>query len=297
MLIENTITMKRSNLFIILFITILVAIGVIGFAKVNKTNAQITKGSDNYTISDTWELPVELNEVSGIVWIDNHTLACVQDEVGMIYIYDLNDKAVVDEIPFAGNGDYEGIALHKDDLYVMQSDGLLYEVKNWKAINKTVSTHETGFNSANNMESLTYSIADNCLLTVPKDKDDKNDYKGIYKINLHTKQVDIETPAYKINMYAPDLREYRHKKIYKTFNPSEIAEHPITKELYVLEGKHPKLLVLNPQGDIKNVYKLDEINFPQPEGMTFSDDGDLYISNESATGPATIHLIEFKNAS
>lgn len=292
--VENSILMKKSSLFTILFIILLVTIGVIGFAKVGKANAQMTKGSDNYTISELWELPIELNEVSGIVWIDTHTLACVQDEVGMIYLYDLNDKAVVEEIPFAGNGDYEGIALHKENLYVMQSDGLLYEIKDWKATNKVVSTYQTGFNSANNMESLTYSIADDCLLTVPKDKDGQNEYKGIYKINLNTKNAATESPAFVIDMNAPELKEYRHKKIYKTFNPSEIAEHPITKEIYVLDGKKPKLMILDPQGEIKKVYKLDEINFPQPEGMTFSDDGDLYISNESATGPATIQLVELK---
>ena len=288
--------MKKSNIFILLFIAVLIAIGIIGFAKVNKANAQITEGIDNYSILETWELPIELNEVSGIVWIDNHTLACVQDEDGVIYIYDLNDKAIQDEIPFAGNGDYEGIALHNDDLYIMQSDGVLYEVRNWKATNKIVSSYQTGFTSANNMESLTYSSTQNYLLTAPKDKDAEGHFKGIYKIDLSSKKVDLKSPLYKIDMKDEALHEFRHKKLYKTFNPSEIAVHPITGDVYVLEGKNPKLLILNPEGEIKRVYKLDEINFPQPEGMTFSDEGDLYISNESATGPANIHLIELKVA-
>lgn len=287
--------MKKSNLFIGLFVAVLLAVGIIGFSKVSHANAKITDGIDNYTISKTWELPPELNEISGIVWVDHNTLACVQDENGVIYIYDLDEKSVTDEIPFAGNGDYEGIALHNDDIYVMQSDGLLYEVKDWRAVNKTVSAHQTGFKSSNNIESLTYSLKDNSLLTVPKDKDVNEDFKGIYRISMASKTVDIKTPAYKIDMNAADLKEYRKKKLHKTFNPSEIAVHPETNEIYVLEGKNPKLLILDAKGTLKKVYKLDEINFPQPEGMTFSEDGELYISNEAVTGPATIHLVEFKS--
>lgn len=286
--------MKRANLYVGLFVAVLLAVGIIGFSKVSKANAKITEGIDNYTIVETWELPVELNEISGIVWIDNNTLACVQDEDGMLFIYDLTDRSISEEIPFAGNGDYEGIAVSNTDMYVMQSDGLLYEIKNWNATNKVVSTYKTGFEDSNNMESLTYSAKDSSLLTIPKDRDFKDDFKGVYKIPLSSKKADVTAPAYKINMNAEALKTYQAKKRYKTFNPSEIAVHPISNDIYVLEGKHPKLLILNAEGTIKNVFKLDEINFPQPEGMTFSDDGDLYISNEAANGKASIHLVELK---
>lgn len=286
--------MKKSNLYIGLFTAVLIGIGIIGFSKVSQANAEITEGRDNYNISETWELPKELDEISGIVWIDSHTLACVEDENGVVYLYDLDEKEIFEEIPFAGNGDYEGIALNNDIMYVMQSDGLLYEIKNWSATNKMISSHQTGFKSSNNMESLTYSPKDNSLLTAPKDKDTTDDFKGIYKISLASKTAAVNSPAYKIEMNAEALKEYRGKKLHKTFNPSEIAIHPKTNDIYVLEGKHPKLLILDEKGNLKTVYKLDEISFPQPEGMTFSEEGELFISNEAASGPATIHLVEFK---
>lgn len=286
--------MKKSDLYIVLFTVVLLAVGIVGFSMVSNSNAHMTKGIENYTILETWELPTELDEISGIAWISHNTLACVQDEHGIIYIYDLDEKSVSKEIPFASNGDYEGIAKNGDDLYVIQSDGLLYEVKNWNATNKIVSSFETGFEASNNIESLTYSNQEKALLTVPKDKDIKNDYKGIYKIPMASKKVDRDTPLYKIDMNAPELKEYRHKKIQKTFSPSEIAVHPINNDIYILEGKNPKLMILNPEGVLKNIYKLDEINFPQPEGITFSDTGELYISNEAANDVATIHLVELK---
>lgn len=292
--VYKLIMMNKSNLFVGLFTAVLIAVGVIGFSKVSKANAELTKGSDQYTITDTWELPTELKEVSGIVWIDHRTLACVQDENGFIFIYDLEEKYVREKISFAGNGDYEGIALRNKNLYVMQSDGLLYEVEDWESADRVISAHQTGFKSENNMESLTYSLKDNSLLTAPKDKDIDAEFKGIYKVSMTSKDAGERVPTYKIDMNADDLRPYRDKKLRKTFNPSEVAVHPKTNDIYVLEGKNPKLLILDEQGSLKNVYKLDEINFPQPEGMTFSAHGHLYISNEAVSGPATIHLVELK---
>lgn len=286
--------MKNPKIYVILFITVLIGIAVIGFSKINESNEKIMLGKDNYIINETWELPTELDEISGITWIDNHTLACVQDEDGKIFIYDLEERKIADEIPFAGNGDYEGIAKHKNNLYIIQSDGLVYEIKNWTDTNKAITSFQTGFKSSNNMESLAYSEKEESLLTVPKDKDSQDSFKGIYKIDLQNKSANLKTPLYKVDLTNEAFKPYRGKKLHKTFNPSEIAIHPKTQEIYMLEGKNPKLVILDKNGNLKRVLKLDELNFPQPEGMSFSESGELYISNEASNGPANIHMVTLK---
>src|SRR5688572_27745210 len=45
------------------------------------------QGSENIRIINKWELPDELLEVSGIVWLDNNRFACVQDEEGTVFIF------------------------------------------------------------------------------------------------------------------------------------------------------------------------------------------------------------------
>ena len=37
----------------------------------------------------SWELPDKLIEISGLSFIDEYTLACIQDEKGNIYIFNL----------------------------------------------------------------------------------------------------------------------------------------------------------------------------------------------------------------
>ncbi|MFT6946360.1 MAG: hypothetical protein ACJARP_000771, partial [Vicingaceae bacterium] len=73
----------------------------------------------NYTVVNTWNLPKELSEISGMVWLRDDLLACVQDEEGVIFIYDLDKKQITSRVLFAGAGDYEGIAIHENDAYLL----------------------------------------------------------------------------------------------------------------------------------------------------------------------------------
>jgi uncharacterized protein YjiK len=246
-----------------------------------------------YTIKNTFELPESLNEISGISWLSDNTFACIQDEDGIIFIYDTEQQKITKQIEFANSGDYEGIAIHKDNAFVMQSDGVLYKVKNYLSDTLQVTELETSFSKKNNIESLTLDADNNRLLIAPKDEGLMADHlKSIYQIPLHTMQME-ETPLFKIDLKAKALKDFRHKKIENTFNPSDIAIHPKTKDIYVLEGKKPKLMILDSKGKILTVHELDQRKFTQPEGITFSEDGRLFISNET-DGNSAANILEVK---
>ncbi|WP_431134138.1 SdiA-regulated domain-containing protein [Psychroserpens mesophilus] len=253
-----------------------------------------TNLKESYTIHTIWNLPKQLDEISGLSWLTNYTFACVQDEDGIIFIYDTNQNKITNTYPFAHSGDYEGIAIVKNDAFVMRSDGLLYHIINYKSENRTVTEIQTNFSSDNDIESLGFDLDNNRLLTAPKEKDLGNDnYKSIYEISLSNEKLETR-PLVKIDLRNDKLKPFQHKNIHKTLNPSDIAIHPKTKDMYMLEGKRPKLLILDQKGNLKKVYKLDEKQFPQPEGITFSHDGKLYISNEAVYDAATIMEITFK---
>ncbi|WP_179022191.1 SdiA-regulated domain-containing protein [Winogradskyella forsetii] len=243
--------------------------------------------NDNYSIIKKWELPEILNEVSGISWLSENTIACVEDEDGIIFIYDLKKQKIIQQILFAGVGDYEGITVNGDDAYVMRSDGLIYEVLRFRESEPTISTFQTEFTADNNIETLALDIKRKSLIVTPKDRDRSDNFKGLYYISLNSRMMDA-TPAVRINMDDAALKDFQKKKVYRTFNPSDVAIHPKTGQYYVLEGRNPKLVILDSDGTIEKVIELDTNDFAQPEGITFNPDGRLFISNEAGKDAANI---------
>lgn len=77
--------------------------------------------------------------------------------------------------------------------------------------------------------------------------------------------------------------------------PSAAAINLLTKELYVLCSVNKIIFTQDQQGKIKDVIKLDPKIYKQPEGMAFTPDGYLIISNEVyLEGYATLILLKNK---
>ena len=77
------------------------------------------------------------------------------------------------------------------------------------------------------------------------------------------------------------------------FNPSAIAVHPVTHDIYLLSTRDNKCMaVYSHQGILKAFQYIDAELMPQPEGICFSPDGKLYISSEGKKGEPG-NLFEF----
>ena len=150
-----------------------------------KTPKPKKKKGNTLEIVNTWELPDALEEVSGIAWMSDAKIAAVEDEDGLIYIYDLAKNKIDKTIEFADDGDYEGIAVTGEDAYVMRSDGLLFEVQNYATAQPVTKTYQSAMSHKNNVETLSYDAKNQRLLTAPKDLDPNDeDIKGIYAFDL-----------------------------------------------------------------------------------------------------------------
>ncbi len=115
----------------IIVLGVLTVAGFLIFGVDSISNSARAKESDSVQIEKKWELPKILREVSGIAHMGNNKIACVQDEDGIIFIYDLVSSRIEEEIEFAGAGDYEGISLVGETAYVLRSDGTIFEVTNF----------------------------------------------------------------------------------------------------------------------------------------------------------------------
>lgn len=241
-------------------------------------------------IVQRWDLPVVLKEVSGIASIDSVRFACVQDEVGSIFIYNIATSTIQEEIPFAPAGDYEGITLVNDTAWVLRADGKLFEVSTLYSKTTAITEFSTPLTVNHNVEGLCYDKNNNRLLLVIKNAEPgSKTYKGIYAFDLATKTMAAE-PVFKIEV-RQELKTGNKKRIFEIM-PSEIAIHPQTRDMYITDGRNSSLLIMNTAGGIKTLFDLNSKDFHQPEGITFHTNGEMFISNEGAKGGGNILKVE-----
>jgi uncharacterized protein YjiK len=260
--------------------------GINSFFK--KANAQETAGiaqkissereaaEGDVTIVKKWDLPKELLEVSGIAYMGENKFACIQDEKGVIFIFNSNTGKIEREIPFADPGDFEDLTLAGNTAYAVRSDGMLYEID--LSTEKSV-VYKTYLSAKNNIEGLCFDAAAKRLLLAGKNEDENYPgYKCIYAFDLTSKEL-LKEPAFKIDLSNSLLASSKKKKKNKPIMPSAIGVHPISGDLFITDGPNSRLLQLSKNGDIKRLYTLGK-NFQQPEGITFSPAGNIFISNE-----------------
>ena len=248
-------------------------------------------GSGDVTIQEKWDLPEELKEVSGISYLEKDRFACVQDELGTIFIYNTGSGTIEKKIPFSGVGDYEGISVSGNMAYIIRADGRLFEV-NMEEGSKSVKEYATHLTVEQNVEGIWYDAQHNrVLLAIKGNEPGQKNYKGIYAFDISSKKINNQ-PVFKIALDNSLFNESNSKKD-KLIMPSEIAVHPTNGDIYITDGPQAKLVIMDQQGNMKAVYKLGK-RFSQPEGITFSPQGDLFISNEGTKDPGNIMQVKIQ---
>lgn len=131
-------------------------------------NAQENNNYFPYDINNEDEkyvLPNVLAEISGLTEATNKKIYCLEDEHGVVYIYDFDKKKIVSKIKFGKDNDYEGLAMVNNELYALTSNGTLYRIDNVENKEKVKSTKISTFLKSNcDAEGLCYDKDKNRLL-------------------------------------------------------------------------------------------------------------------------------------
>ncbi len=239
-----------------------------------------------------YDLPQTLNEISGIKFINAETLACIQDEKGIVYFYNLSSESITQELKFEKKGDYEDLCLVKDDLYILRSDGDLFRIKDYQSADYKVKKYDTRLSTKNDTEGLCYDTKNDRLLILCKEKAGikkkiKNK-KAIYAFGLDDKKVK-KKPEFTIKTEAvADLLDKKHSKV--NYKPAAIAIHPTNGMFYIIDSVEKTLTLLSTEGELISVHNLNIPELPQPEGLAFDTHGNMYIASEaSASSHAFIY--------
>lgn len=231
----------------------------------------------------SYTLPDALDEVSGLDYLHDNKILCLEDENGKIYLYDLEWREVSRTFRFAGDRDFEGVEEHEGTVMALESDGDLYVFPLEASQRNQVERIETALHSGNDTEGLGFDPASGRWLIACKEKDNlqgqkaEKDIRAIYAFDLSTQSLSRE----------PVLR-IREGEVGK-FKPSGIAVHPKTGAFYVIASSGNSLLVLNERGEVEEQHELPKKLLEQPEGICFAPNGTLFISSEG--NPA--YILEF----
>lgn len=234
----------------------------------------------------SWDLGTGLKEVSGNTWVDKDHLILIEDLHPELYLLKVDNRnaTVEKEIPFAKTEkekfDIEDVTMVDNVVYAIWSHGVLFRINNWNSANPEVERIPTSLSKDNNTEGVCYDPVTKSLLIACKDDagipDEKKSAKAVYQFNMQSKQLE---PKPFLVIHKKDFEKLAGEKL--QFNPSAIAVHPVTHNVYLLSTRDNKCMaVYNRDGKLISFQKIDESMMRQPEGICFSPDGTLYISTE-----------------
>lgn len=238
----------------------------------------LSAGYSFFTPDSSYEMPDLLREISGITLASNYTVFCVQDELGAVFEYDFAKEDINKIHRFTDIGDFEDVAVNKDMVYVLRSDGNVFKfsIKN----SSKVEQFMLSLNSLN-IEGLHYS--DGYLYVACKDPlvSQNETKRSVYRVKDNNKaipelylEIDLNNISQFISKNYPELALSD-----VLFNPSALAIHPVTKELYLLSATD-RLIAVYKDKQLKYAIPLPAEEYYKPEGLIFYPNGDMLISSE-----------------
>ena len=229
----------------------------------------------------TFVLHDDLLEISGFVLLDTNNIAAINDERGQLYFLNLQTDSI-QSFRFKGKGDYEDLVKVGNRFYVLESNGDIVETV---PPYDNHTTYKFKIKGKKEFESLVWYSDLNKLVLITKDQRKKTqDGITAYAFDLDTKQFD-QIPFFEITLKDIFIKLSSYNAECK---PSGAALHPINKRLYIIASIGKLLLECEPTGKLVKIFKINPTHFPQPEGINFAANGDMYISNEGADGKATV---------
>lgn len=273
--------------------------------------AQYSIGYDFANPTLIAQLPQELSEISGLgMHHSGRYLLAIQDEAGSVFFLDKQSGEVDRTIVFWDEGDYEGVEMVGNDIYVMKNTGTLYQIINPGSDQQRTEKFNGFLSDDNDMEGFGYEPRSGRLLLACKgdagEGYDKDEVRAIFsfdpKEGTFNRRAVLEVVRTQMLDFLKDSPRFAgHGKLVDFFEddfdelgPSGLAVHPITGDIFLISSVGKVVMVLNPLGEVIYMNRLDKHIFPQPEGLCFDSDGTLYMSSEGKGGPGLLYRLPYR---
>ncbi|HEV8508375.1 MAG TPA: hypothetical protein VGQ53_23395 [Chitinophagaceae bacterium] len=250
-----------------------------------------TPGYDLKHPSQSWKLPEQLKEISGIVKLGGDSMLAIEDLHASLYFLKLENSTatVTSTVPFATNQkdkfDIEDVAMIGDTIYALWSHASVFKIWNWRSKVQS-KEYSTFLDKKNNTEGLGYDpVSGNLLVACKKesgDEDEKKTTRAVYEFDV--KKGELKPDPFLL-VEKKDFKKFVADKV--EFFPSGIAVHPLTHDVYIISTRGNKCIACySHSGQLKSFEYLDKDMLPQPEGIGFDAAANLFISTEGRHGEA-----------
>ncbi|HSA54541.1 MAG TPA: SdiA-regulated domain-containing protein [Gemmatimonadaceae bacterium] len=235
-----------------------------------------------------WILPPTMAEVSGLALLDSTRLLAHNDETARIAVVDFRRGVVLNQFSVGETGmrgDFEGIAVAGDRIFLVASNGTLYEFAPGEEGERVrYAEHDTRLGKECEFEGVAHDSATASLLLACKRvlKGDESRLV-IYRWDIGRRAL-VPEPVISI-----PVEEVIGANPWDALRPSDITVDPATGHYVLVAAQQRALIELTPGGEVVQTRPLPDAH-PQAEGVAVTGDGILLVSDEASNSAGTITL-------
>ena len=237
--------------------------------------------------SKVFKLERILTEVSGLVASSSNSVFAHNDEHAIVHEINLEDGSVIRSFAFGKptvEGDFEGIALKGGFIYLVTSDGLIYEAhpdSHRKRI--SYNTYDTNLGKICEIEGIAPDEADGFLLVCKRTRSNKAfDRLVIYRWSVAER---LTPPKLWLDVSTKDLSTDHP---INTLHASGLERDPETGNLLILDSNAAAILEITPQGEFVDYMVFSDSLHPQAEGLAIMSTGAVIVADEGGKKFGTI---------
>lgn len=237
-----------------------------------------------------WIMPPELREISGLALTADGRLLAHGDEAGIVYEIDARQGVVLKRFSLGEPtpaADFEGITVAGSDIYMLASDGNLYEFREGaNGSHVPYSKHDMRLGKECEFEGVAFE-PDSAWLVMPCKKVRKKNKSESMRDELVIYRWRLDgADSARVSMLVIPLDEVVH--------PSDITIDPATGNYVLVASQERALVVITPGGEVVRSESLPG-RHAQAEGVAITKDSILIVSDEATTKkPAAITLYRWR---
>lgn len=254
--------------------------------------ASVDANSDDEKPVAKWVMPRELREISGLALLPNGELLAHGDEQGIVVILNPRSGLIDSRFQLKGgvHGDFEGITVVGNDIWMMQSNGRIFQFRQGK--NKAhvpYVMHDTKLGKECEFEGIAYEADSSRLVMACKrvTKKGAKDQLILYRLPLSGGVIGEISPL------TVPLEDVIGSNNWKHFHASDMTVDPTTGNYVLISAQEKAIVVMTPAGEIVRSGPLPG-KHPQAEGIAITPDNILIVSDEATSTPAVITLYRWR---